>query len=79
MVLEQACWIVNSKSLLRRAYHCKEVDCEMKVESIAGERALTQQMLKKLKLPVYLHTLFSIRHLLREEWPAFTAFRCSPD
>ena len=55
-----------------------ESDCEMKVESISGERALTQQMLKKLTLPVYLHTLFPIRHLLLEEWPAFTAFRCSP-
>ena len=38
------------------------------VESIAGERVLTQQMLKKLKLPVHLHILFIIRHLLLEEW-----------
>ena len=67
MVLEQACWIVNSKSLLRRAYHCKEADCEMKIELVAEERALTQQMLKKQKLPMYLHTLFPIRHLLLEE------------
>ena len=44
-----------------------EADCEMKVESIAGECALTQQMLKRLKLPVYLNTLFPIRHLLLEE------------
>ena len=70
--------MLNPKSLLRYAYHCMEADREMKVESIAGERALTQQMLKKLKLPVYLHTLFSIRHLLLEEWPDSTALGCSP-
>ena len=77
MVLEQACWTVNVKSLLRWAYRCMEADCEMKVESIARERALTQQILKKLKLPVYLNTLFPMRHLLQEEWPASAAFRCS--
>ena len=63
MVMKQACWIVKPKSLLRWAYDCMEADYE-KIESIAGERALTQQMLKKLKVPVYLHTLFPIRHLL---------------